>query len=319
MRAIPEELGTGPFTRSRARQLGVTDRQLDGCRFTRVYPGVYRLTSHAMTEADWVSAARLTLPDDAHLTGLTRIRSLGLDFGPFWPMRFVIGRDYHAVLDGIFLHRTRRLPPTADAGVVAEAAFIAYCARARVIDAVKVGDWLVHRGHLTAESLTALALADPWRDGAVEALWMVEHLDGASRSLPESEMRSILSFAGLPEARVNDPVNVGEDVVVIGDLVYPRWRTVVEYEGSHHQRDRDQYVRDLDRYELLRGAGHRYVQVTRERLDHPRTLVGRIYRELLAAGYTGPPPQLGDRWQQLFQPLGVAVGPRRRRHSRTAA
>ena len=84
---------------------------------------------------------------------------------------------------------------------------------------------------------------------------MTEHLDGSSRSLPKSEMRLVLAVAGLPEAQVNAQVDVGEDVVVLGDLVFAHWRTVVEYEGGHHQRDRDQYVKDLDRYELLRGAG----------------------------------------------------------------
>jgi very-short-patch-repair endonuclease len=319
MRPIPAELAAGPFTRTAARQLGVTDRQLDGARFARVFPGVYRLSSHEMSESDWVAAAGLALPDDARITGLTRIRALGLDYGPTRPLRFVVARDHHVALDGVFLHRTRRLPPTDAVGVVVEAAYVAYCARARVLDAVKVGDWLLNRGHMTVESLNALAVADRWRDGAREALWVTDHLDGACRSLPESETRLVLAFAGLPKAEVNTQVDVGEDVVVLGDLVFAEWGTVVEYEGGHHQRDRDQYVKDLDRYELLRGAGQRYVQVTRERLSHPRTLVGRVYRELLAAGYAGPPPECGDRWNQLFQPVSTVVGPRGHRRDRVAS
>ena len=51
-----------------------------------------------------------------------------------------------------------------------EAAYLAYCARARVIDAIKVGDWLLHNEHMALQRLTDLASADTWRDGAKEAL-----------------------------------------------------------------------------------------------------------------------------------------------------
>jgi hypothetical protein len=87
----------------------------------------------------------------------------------------------------------------------------------------------------------------------------------------------------------------------------------VEYEGSHHQEDREQYNADLDRYALLRGADVPYVQVTKEKLHRPKTLVGEIYRALLARGYDGPPPLFGEHWRQLFLPISAAVGPRRDR------
>ncbi|HEU5036717.1 MAG TPA: hypothetical protein VFT70_06925, partial [Nocardioides sp.] len=73
------------------------------------------------------------------------------------------------------------------------------------------------------------------------------------------------------------------------------------------------YNADLDRYALLRGADVPYVQVTKEKLARPKTLVGEVYRALLARGYDGPPPVFGDQWRQLFLPLSIAVGPRRAR------
>lgn len=263
-----------------------------------------------MTSSDWIQAARLALPGHAHLTGISRIQQLGLDFGPRRPIRFVVEGDLHLALDGIFLHRTKRLPPVDAVGVTPAAAFIAYCARARVIDAVKVGDWLLHHGHLALSDVRTLALATPWRDGAHEAIWMLDHLDKRSRSLKESETRAILRFAGLPAPTVNAAVDVKEDIEVIGDLVYQPWNVVVEYDGRHHQEDRAQYVADLDRYGLLRGADVPYVQVTQEKLAHAQTLVGEVYRALVARGYDGPPPVFGDTWRQLFLPISTAVGPR---------
>lgn len=311
MRSIPPELRAGPFTRAMAAVHAITARMLDGQRFVRVFPGVWRVSDHEMTESDWVAAARMALPERAHLTGISRLQQLGLDYGPRRPIRFVIAGDHHLDIEGIFLHRTKRLPPTDDIGVTVSAAFIAYCAEARVVDAIKVGDWLVHEGHMTIESVRALALSALWRNGAHEAIWVLDHLDGRCRSLKESETKAVLQFAGLERPEVNVRLDVGEDVVVIGDLVFERWGLVVEYEGAHHQQDRHQYVADLDRYALLRATGVGYVQATHEKLSHARTLVGEVYRALLARGYDGPPPTFGEAWRTLFLRVHDVVGPRR--------
>lgn len=318
MRPLPAELRTGPFTRAQARALGVTDRQLDGARFLRLFPRVYRSAGYQMSEADYRHAARLALPGDAHLTGISRIQDLGLDFGPRRPIRFVVDHDLHLTIDDIFLHRTKRLPPTDDTGVTVTAAFIAYCARARVIDAIKVGDWLLHHGQLTCADVRTLALSGLWRDGAHEAIWVLDHLDGRSRSLMESETRSILTFVGLPQPELNVAVDVREQVEVIGDLVYGKWRTVVEYEGTQHQSEREQYSSDLDRYGLMRAAEVHYVQVTKERIRRPKIVVGEVYRTLLQGGYDGPGPSFDDTWRMLFLPVSVAVGPRRDRIRRAS-
>lgn len=319
MRPIPAALTDGPFTRDCARALGVTDRQLDAKRFVRLYPRVFRHADHVMTDADWVVAARLALPARAHLTGITRLQQLGLDFGPRLPLRFVIQGELHLAFDKVFLHRTKRLPPTDEVGVTVEAAFVAYCARARVIDAIKVGDWLLHHGHMTIGSLRTFALSCLWRDGTDEAIWITEHLDDRSRSLKESEVRAILRFSGLPIPLANAAVDVLEAIEVIGDLVFRDWNTVVEYEGSQHQEDRGIYNQDIDRYALMRMADTNYVQVTKERLRHPRTMVGDVYRALLKGGYAGPAPNFGTSWELLFAKVSVAVGPRHDRYRSSGA
>lgn len=314
MKPIPPTLLSRPFTRDEARELGVTDRMLNGRRFVRVMPRVYRHRDLAMTPELLVEAARLALPDRALLTGLTRLQLLGLDFGPREPVRFVVEGDLHLAGEGIFLHRTKKLPPTDGEGATPAAAFIAYCRRARVNDAVKVGDWLLHHGHMTSSELRDLAIAQLWRDGAHEALWVLDHLDGDSRSLPESEMRALLAFAGLPAGEANREV-VLDGVTVIGDLVLGQWRTFIEYEGQQHQRERGLYLSDIDRYALLRRHRLHYVQVTKEKLARPRSFVGDVHRELVAAGYDGEPPTFGQQWHQLFTRITDVLGPRRLRRT----
>ncbi len=312
MRAIPPQLLTRPFTRAEAHACGVTSRMLEGRRFVRVFGSVWRHRDHTMSHLDWIAAAAMTLPPDAHPTGITRIQMLGLDYGPRRPLRFVREGDLHRDIEGIFLHRTKRLAPLDDDGVVAAAAFQSYCSLARTIDAIKVGDWLLHRRHTTIEQLEAFALSGLWRAGADEVLWVLAHLDARSRSLMESETRVVLSCAGLAPTGVNVPVPLSEDLTLIGDLVYVEQRGVVwgivEYEGEHHQQDREQYGSDIDRYAILRAEDIAYVQATKEKLAKPRTLVGEVYRMLVARGYDGPPPRFDAEWRQLFMRLSDVVG-----------
>ena len=269
-----------------------------------------------MTRADEIMAARLALPPNAALTGITRIQELGLDYGPRHPLHFVVQGELHLDLEGIFLHRTvglAPLDPAADEPCIgAVGAFLAYCVRARTIDAIKVGSWLLGEGHLTKPALAELTIAHPWRDGAIEALWLLEHLDARTASLMETELLMLLRFAGLPEPEVNVAPVPELDPPLISDLVYRQWGVVVEYEGGHHQTDRGQYVRDIGRYSILRDHDQAYVVVTRELLRHPRQTVGAVYRALVARGYDGPPPHFGDQWRSLFADL-TRLMPRKRR------
>jgi hypothetical protein len=314
MASIHPSLLHQPFHRRDGLSHGLTARILEGRRFVRVMPAVYRHRDHRMTADDWVRAACLALPARACLTDITRIQQLGLDFGPRLPVRMVVEGDLHLAVRNVFLHRTRRLPPTDDDGVIPAAAFIAYCRRARVVDAIKVGDWLLRRRHMSTQELHDLAIGEQWRAGANEALWILDLLDGDARSLPESETRAVLTFAGLPEPAVNRAVRLDADVTLIGDLVYECWRLVVEYEGAHHQEEREQYVSDLDRYAVLRRHHVGYVQVTHEKLRRARTLVGEVYRELLDRGYDGPPPSFRGRWELLHARIHDILASERIRH-----
>lgn len=311
MQLIPDSLLGRPFHRAEALALGVNPRVLEGRRFVRVHPRVYRHRDHIMSFHDAVSAARLALPDDARVTGITRLQLLGMDAAPRLPLRLVVQRDLHLALEGIFLHRTMVLPPVDEVGVTPAAAYLAFCHQARVIDAIAVGDWLVRRGHLVADDLTTLVLAQYWRDGAAEAAWVLDHLVGDSRSMPESEVRSMMAFAGLPLPEPNGAIALG-DVVVHGDLWLPAYRVAIEYEGVQHQEARGQYISDIDRYALYRRHGVGYVQVTKELARQPRTLIRRVHAELRASGYDGPDPDFGPTWEMLFARL-VRVVPRGRR------
>lgn len=308
---LPDELLIGPFHRRRALELGISARVLEGRRFVRVHAQVYRHRDHVMTFDDEVTGARLALPADAHPTGVTRVQLSGVAFGPRFPLRFVVEGDLHLTLDRVFLHRTVLLPPLDAVGVTPCAAFVALCARVTTIDAISVGDSLLAARAMSLEELVEVGSGAPWRDGAREALWVVPHLDDRSRSLRESALRAMVVFSGLPAPEPNAPVLDG-GAGPHADLWFPQFWTAVEYEGSQHQTERVQYVADVDRYQLYRDHGIRYVQVTKEAMASPRAVVRRIHAQLQKGGYRGPPPDFGAGWDLLTGRLSRAV-PRPRR------
>lgn len=192
------------------------------------------------------------------------------------------------------------------------AAFVAWCAEARVIDAIRVGDWLLSHEHLTIKDVECIVREQPWRRGAPEAGWVLPHLDAGSRSLPESELRALVCFAGLPAPAVNAPVRIDDQTVLTADLWYAVPTVAVEYEGEQHQTDRGQYVGDIDRYRLYRAADIHYVLVTKEHMRTPRSVVRDIHAELCRSDPHCPPPAFGARWDSLFGLVSAVVRPQRR-------
>ncbi len=85
-----------------------------------------------------------------------------------------------------------------------------------------------------------------------------------------------------------------------GDLVYRRWKLLIEYEGRQHAMDPVQFASDIDRYSRWRADGWDYLQVTQARLASPRALVRRVHGMLVERGYDGPVPEFGAGWDALF-------------------
>ncbi|KAA1379822.1 hypothetical protein [Aeromicrobium fastidiosum] len=206
-------------------------------------------------------------------------------------------------MDGVVLHRTKVMPPLDDVGLTPAAAYIQYCATARLIDAIGVGDWLAHRRHLSIIELAELVRRDRWRPGAQQARQVLRHLDAGSRSLPESEVRLLLGFAGLPVPEVNVSIVVDGELLGIVDLLVREVMLALEYEGRQHAESIVQFNRDIQRYATFRRHGVEYLQVTHEMRTRPRTLVSRIHTRMVELGYDGPAPVFGRRWDELHAPI----------------
>lgn len=309
---VPHSFRDRPFARVEALEAGIPRGVLHGPQFVRLHEGVYRHRGHEMTWTDRVTAARMALPDGARTTGITRLQELGVDHGPRDVLHFVVQGDHHLVLDGVFLHRTVLMPSCDEdeEGVTVEAAFVAHCVHATVIDAIKVGSWLLHLELLDVGALDKLLDEQPWRNGVRGARWVLPWLDRRIRSMPEAELLTLVRWSGLPEPEVNLTVYL-DGRPVTPDQWYLPWELAVEYEGSQHQEERGQYNADIDRYATYRRNSTPYVQVTKERMRSRRSVVRAIHTELVAAGYDGPEPSFDGLWTLLDARLADVVRPRR--------
>ncbi len=305
---VPALLAHRPFSSQEAADHGVTRHVLRGASYRRLFPRVWVQAEHVMTEGDWILAAHLTLPRDARLTGITRIQQLGLDHGSQFPLHFVVARDHHIATEGIMLHRTERMPFADDVAVTPTAAYIAYCTEATVLDAIVVGDWLLHHQHISLPGLLELARHDDWRAGSAQAVWIAPHLDARSASPGESELRASAVFAGLPSPELNVPLKIRGRTVVV-DLAWLLWKVIAEYEGGHHQTDRRQYLHDIDRYSLLRTIDLDYLQVTKEQMRNIIAVIIRLHAALVAGGYTGPAPEFGRHFRRLYGRIPATTTP----------
>lgn len=303
--AVPEVLRQGPFHVTEAHRAGISHHRLRGSSYRRLFPRVWVWTGHSMTEACWWRAALLHAPPDAVFTGATALQQLGLDLGPHLPIEMVVPRDLHRDVSDLVLHRTDRLPPHADRVVCAEAVFVEVCRWFPLLDAVAAGDWLLARGLMSIESVHRFCHTDSWRAGVDDARHVARLLDARSRSVPESRTRLRFWAAGLPAPEVNAPVLLDGRVVAVADWLWRAFLLAAEYEGGHHQTDRSQYLKDIDRYGLFRRIGLDYVQVTSE--DSATSTVLAVYRRLVAAGYEGAPPTFGARFAALDLPVPEAL------------
>ncbi|BDZ48829.1 hypothetical protein GCM10025867_10700 [Frondihabitans sucicola] len=126
-----------------------------------------------------------------------------------------------------------------------------------------VDGWRSRRGARRLREAFGLVRADVW-------------------SPKETELRLIIVRAGLPEPPgLNAAITDGHGATIgHGDLVWPRQRLVVEYEGDQHRTDRRQWRRDVAKYERYSDERWRVVRVTDDDLVSPGILLDRISRLL---------------------------------------
>jgi hypothetical protein len=290
MHAIPEQLRGRPFTTAEAEDAGVSARSLQGARFTAIHRGVWRTADTEPTLDVLLAAARLVLPADAAVSHLTNLRLRGLDIGALLPLHFSTNHRHEIQRAGLVVHRRQGLlRPSLVKDTVALGARQTFVDSATRLDdrrLLAVGDWLVHTGQVDLLELRAYVL-ESHLDGVRRARRVAPHVREGSASVRESDVRWALVRAGLPSPELNiDIVDDHGQWLARGDLVYRRWKVLVEYDGWQHERDAVQRQRDHLRREALEAAGWRVIVITTADMASPRSVVYRVLQALRQRGFS---------------------------------
>ena len=106
-----------------------------------------------------------------------------------------------------------------------------------------------------------------------------------SMSPSETRFRLDAGAHGLPEPELDVEIRgPGGRLLGISEVVYPRWRVVVEVEGDHHRTSRRQWTRDIEKYAAYAAEGWEVVRLTGEHVRTARA-VGLVADALTRRGW----------------------------------
>jgi very-short-patch-repair endonuclease len=107
----------------------------------------------------------------------------------------------------------------------------------------------------------------------------------------ESKLRLRILDAGLPEPAVTQAVfDEYGSYVSTPDLQYRNYRIALEYEGDHHRLDPEQWGRDIERDDRLRGMGWIVLRFSKLQLGRGWAESElKLRRALAERGWRGPP------------------------------
>ena len=276
------------YTRSAAdvAELTRTERDYDGVRITR---GAYLSRAMPQTAPNVVRAALEALPLETSASHRTAAVLFGAPVGFARPLEFAVPPGtYRARRRGIRIYVRDLMPTDRDslAGIPLTSGAQTWLDLTTAMPAeelVAIGDALHRGGHLDASTLAErLRRADGTR-GVLVARRLAPLLTPLASSRPESLVRYWLIDGGLPVPQVQVPVlDPRGRVVAHGDLGYPEWKVLVEYEGRQHAEPR-QFARDVDRYSLMAADGWSVVRLGGAHLRRD-LVIDRVGRTLWSRG-----------------------------------
>jgi hypothetical protein len=299
---LPEQFRDRAFSRRSAVQAGVGDGRLRNSELSAPARGV-RATSIASV-LDWADAYLSSRPGVV----LSHV-SAALAWGCPLPLR----------LDASVLHVATCAPRTAPVGrgiighrIAAErfeavpvvvrdpagnAVLLPVTSRALTFsllaeildppDLVAVGDHLIGPdSRLDLDRLLAVVARDERRRGAPVRRAAAPLVRTGVRSRPETFWRLHCIGAGLPEPEVNRDIRDERgELIGIGDLSWPDYRTVFEHEGDWHRTDRRKFRSDVRRFERYADAGWLALRATADDLAAPDPMMRRIAARLASRGW----------------------------------
>lgn len=263
MREIPFDLTLRPFDTGEALARGLSRKRLRGSDLVAPVRGVRLVRDEADSLTQWCAAMELHLAHEsaafshstaAQLWGLPLPRRLEFPA----PIHVVVwSGEYPPRVRGVVGHRASVAPTIGlIGGLLVVSAADAWCQLAGQLtehELVQAGDRLIGR----PTPLTTIAEVDAAiarygaRRGARRLRAAREQLRAGSESPKESTLRLEAIAGGFPEAEPNGVIELRSGRSTHGDLVFRRWKVLLEYDGDHHREEDTQWARDVDRLNEL--------------------------------------------------------------------
>jgi hypothetical protein len=283
------------YSASSAREAGLTRGVLRGGRYLRLAHDLTVQLDDAIDEHERLQLLGSILPPDAAFSHATAAVLLGAPVAAsprphvaLTPRRVlpqhagIVVHTRRLAEEDVAVHRGVRLTSGAQT-------FLDLAATLPPWELVAAGDGLLRAGHLSSESLVGRLNRAARTRGVVRARTCAPLLSSLAMSRPESLMRYWLVTSDLPVPQPQVPVqDQGGRVVAHGDLGYPEWKVVLEYEGRQHA-DRDQFGRDIDRYSLMAADGWLVLRFAARHVGGPGAVLDRTRRALISRGWRSPP------------------------------
>jgi very-short-patch-repair endonuclease len=283
---LPRPLDSAPFSYSQGLAAGLTPGELRSRHLARPFHGVRHPGGGDLRLEERCAAFQLTMPTAAFFNSVTAALLLYLPlphkFQRHDPIHVAIPTPARAsAAKGVIGHKVQLMGDdwrVANGLRVAspERTFCELSAHLSIPQLVAVGDHLVSIEYpsTTVERLVDAACRYPARRKTAVLTEAIPLLDGRSESPRESELRVILSLAGITGFVPNLHVRAsGRDHRV--DLAFPAEMVAIEYQGEYHF-DLEQQRRDMTRRARLEAAGWYVMEVNLDDLRDPVELVARI-------------------------------------------
>jgi very-short-patch-repair endonuclease len=304
---LPVELTSGPFTTAQGRASGLGLHRMRGADLARPFHGIRGQVGSAQSAYELCSAYALKMKSEQFFSHQTAARiwrvplprnfesGEAIDVATLAPGRAPRGRGV----------RGRQLADSASVRVVERFGFAVadpattWCQLASVLDLddlIAAGDHLVltprfgdtrdPRPYVPLEELRTRVQTARGAGSRLDRRAVAQVRDGAE-SRPESLLRLAIVRALLPEPELNVDIHDARGRFIgRADMVFWRYRVIVEYDGDQHRTDTEQYDRDITRIDDFIAAGWTVVRVrSRGVFADAAAGVGRVEAALRRAGW----------------------------------
>ena len=296
--ALPPQFEHRGFTTSEGIESGLSKMRLRGADLERPFRGTRVKRDGAATVESLIETYSRRMPATHYFSHVTAaiIHGLPLPWALQQSPLVHVGTDDPAARHGsrsVIGHHAERgsLHITEVRGLRVTSAVDTWCQLATILkldDLIRMGDALVRRKHPLADMgglLAAVRRYSGHRGVKLlrEALiWIRPGVD----SPRETDLRLLVVRAGLPEPEVNVVIHGRTGVkLATGDLVYRRYRVLLEYDGGQHRTDENQYHYDVDRLDSLMEEAWRVIRINKSHLRNPPEVIRRVETALAAAGW----------------------------------